>query len=174
MRVLITGRHMEMSAALRRYIETRMKRLERYGVKLGGAQVVLDVEKYRHTAELTLSLNGATIQGRASTNEMYASIDQLFDKISRQVRKHKEKLVNHKPRAAPTRAERYSGGSEEKPLLVNTVRVPLLTLTPAEAVGRLGDASSALCVFQNAASKRVQVARRLDNGRVEVIDPYTE
>ncbi len=85
MRVLITGRHMEMSAALRRYIETRMKRLERYGVKLEGAQVVLDVEKYRHTAELTLSLNGATIQGRASTNEMYASIDQLFDKISRQV-----------------------------------------------------------------------------------------
>ncbi len=174
MRVLITGRHMEVSGALRRHIEDRMKRLERYGGKLGDVQVVLDVEKYRHSAELTLDLNGATIQGRASTNEMYASIDQLFDKVSRQVRKRKERLVNHKPRTAPARAKRLAGESREKPVRINTVRIPLLTLTPAEAIDRLGDASAALCVFQDAASRRVQIARRLDNGRVEVIDPYTE
>jgi len=174
MRVLITGRHMEVSEALRRHIEARMNRLERYGMKLGDAQVVLDVQKYRHSAELTLNCNGARIQGRASTTEMYASIDQLFEKISRQVRKHKERLVNHKPRPSTARPRRQSGESEAKSLPVNTVRMPLRTLTTTEAVDCLGDGVSTICVFQDAASKRVQVARRLDNGRVEVIDPYPE
>jgi putative sigma-54 modulation protein len=174
MQVLITGRHMEVSEALRQHIEARMKRLERYGLKCGDAQVVLDVQKYRHSAELTLSLNGARIQGRASTNEMYASIDQLFEKVSRQVRKHKERLVNHKPRPSAARPTRHSVESEAESLPLSTVRMPLRTLTPAEAVDCLGDAASAICVFQDAASKRVQIARRLDNGRVEVIDPYPE
>jgi putative sigma-54 modulation protein len=95
MRVRITGRHVQITPALKRYIETRMRRLERYDSKLGDVAVVLGVEKYRHTAEVILTLNRTMIQAKASTKEMYASIDQLFDKISRQVRKHKKKLIRH-------------------------------------------------------------------------------
>ncbi len=170
-RVIITGRHVEITDALRRYIETRMKRLERYGVTLGKVQVVVGVEKYRHTAEVILTLNGVAIQGRASTNEMYASIDRLLDKISSQVRKRKEKRINHKSRAVERRSMRTQNEAEGKPLGIKTIRVPLHTLTVAEAIGRLGKQPSALVVFVNAAFDRLQVIRRLDHGGVELIDP---
>lgn len=169
MRVMMTGRHVKITAALRRYIETRMKRLERYGVKLGDVQV--GVEKYRHTAEVSPTLNGATIQGRSSTNEMYASIDRLLGKIGHQVRKRKEKLVNHKPRAASLRSAQARTEGEHKSTGIHTVRVSLPTLTVAEALGRLGKDPSSLLIFVNGALGRLQVMQRLDHGGVELIDP---
>lgn len=171
MRVMITGRHVKITPALRRYIESRMRRLERYGVELGSVQVVVGVEKYRHTAEMILRLNGATIQGRASTNEMYASVDRLLGKIGRQVRKRKEKLINHKPRTGSLRSAPPRTEAEHKSTGIQTVRVSLPTLTIAGALGRLGKATSSLLIFVNEALDRVQVMQRLDHGGVELIDP---
>jgi putative sigma-54 modulation protein len=172
MRVMITGRHVEVTAALRRYIETRMKRLERYGAKLGTVQVVLGVEKYRHTSEVILNLNGAVIQAKTSTKDLYASIDQLLDKISSRVRKHKEKLVNHKPvrsTALPLPAREREAGV--KAAGIKTVRLPLQRLTLAEAVEHLDEQTSAMVVFVNSVSNRMQVLRRTETGALELIDP---
>lgn len=171
MRIIITGRHVEITAALRRYIESRMKRLERYGMKLGDMQVVLAVEKYRHTAEVVCNLNGAVIQSKTSTTEMYASIDQLLDKVSRQILKRKGKLVDHKRKmvdAVPVEQARLSKANQVE---FDTVRPPLHALTPAQALSRLGRQPSALLVFKELSTDRVQVMRRLENGTVELIDP---
>jgi len=96
MRVFITGRHVKVTGALRRYIETRVRRLDRYGLTLRDVQVVVGVEKYRHIAEVILTLNGVVIQGKASTNEMYSSVDLVLEKISAQVRKRKERRIRRK------------------------------------------------------------------------------
>ena len=84
MRVTITGRHMTVTPALRQYLDERLQKLERYRVKPARGQFVLAVEKYRHTAEGVVTVNGQTIQGKVSTREMYASIDRLLDTIGRQ------------------------------------------------------------------------------------------
>jgi putative sigma-54 modulation protein len=173
MRVIITGRHVEVTTALRRYIENRMKRLERYGLKLGDIQVVLAVEKYRHTAEVILPVNGAVLQGKASTTEMYASVDQLFDKVGRQLQKRKEKLINHKVKKRPAKSidlveERWQPNAE-----LQTIRPQLSRLTMSEAVERLASRPSDLLVFQDSSTGRIQVIRRLEDGRVELIDPQT-
>lgn len=167
MRVMITGRHVAITPALRRYIETRMNRLERFGGKLGNAQVVVGVEKYRHIAEASLNVNGVRIQGKASTNEMYASIDQLLGKISRQVQKRKEKLTDHKVGAIPpSRRER----TKVLPNLT-TIQPALQTCTVEEAVEYLrGDAGS-LLVFMNPEAGRVQILRRVGRSGFELIDP---
>ncbi len=99
MRVTITGRHMMVTPALRRYLDERLQKLERYGVRPARGQFVLAVEKYRHTAEGVVTVNGRTIQGKVSTPEMHASIDRLLGKIERQLVKKKEKLVDRKLRA---------------------------------------------------------------------------
>lgn len=173
MRVMITGRHVTITPALRQYIETRMKRLERYEAKLGDMQVVLGVEKYRHTAEVLLTLNRGVIQAKTSTKEMYASIDELFDKISRQVHKHKEKLVRHNrhgsARAAVPRSLRKRAESKV-PEVLKTIQPSLPRLMAEEAIERLGTHHSAIVVFRDAASDRLQIVRRLDNGAVEWID----
>lgn len=172
MQVLITGRHVEITAALRRYIESRMKRLERYEPKMGDVQVILGVEKYRHTAEANLTLNGVAVQAKASTKEMYASIDELLDKITRQVNKRKEKLSRRKAargRRFPQLVEPERRASSRPE--VRTVRVSLDRLTVAEAAERLGEQAGAFLVFQNEGSERVQVMRRLETGAIELVDP---
>jgi putative sigma-54 modulation protein len=172
MQVMITGRHVEVTTALRRYIEARMKRLERYGPKLGAVQVVLGVEKYRHTSEVIVSLNGAVVQAKASTKDLYASIDQLVDKISSQVRKRKEKLVSHKPSrsagSSPLSMERKAAAKSEG---LRVVRPSLYHLTLAEAVENLDEQPSATVVFVDALSNRLQILRRTDDGVLELIDP---
>ncbi|MER3424437.1 MAG: ribosome-associated translation inhibitor RaiA [Nitrospiraceae bacterium] len=120
MRIMITGRHIEVTAALRRYIEARIKRLARYGMKLGGVQIV-------HTAEIVLALDGAVIQGKTATTEMYASIDQLMDKISRQLVKRKEKLVDHKIRTPTSRLIQEMSEPRRSVVAYETIRPPLFT-----------------------------------------------
>jgi putative sigma-54 modulation protein len=172
MQVMITGRHVEVTPALRRYIETRMKRLERYGPKLGAVQVVLGVEKYRHTSEVIVSLNGAVVQAKTSTKDLYASLDQLVDKISSQVRKRKEKLVSHKPsRSSVSSLLSTERKAAAKPGDLKVVRPSLYHLTLAEAVENLGQQSSATVVFVDALSNRLQILRRMDDGALELIDP---
>lgn len=172
MQVRITGRHVDITAALRRYIESRMKRLERYEPKLGDVQVILGVEKYRHTAEANLTVNGVSVQAKASTREMYASIDELLDKVTRQVSKRKEKLSRRKT----ARANRFPllVSPDQSPAYVpdiRTVRVSLVRMAVAEAAERLGEQPGSILVFHNDASDRVQVMRRLETGAVELIDP---
>jgi putative sigma-54 modulation protein len=97
MKLKITGRHMDITPALRNYVETRFGRLDRYGLKVGSLQVVLGVEKLQHKAEVTGAVSGKRVQAKTSTAEMYASIDALVDRVDAQFRKWKERLVDHKP-----------------------------------------------------------------------------
>ena len=171
MRLLLTGRHIKVTPALRRYVEDRLSRLSRYGTDLGHVQVVIEVEKYRHAAEAKLTLNGSVIQAKASTKEMYASIDLLLDRIARQVAKRKEKRVNHKPRPAARRASAAEAASEIKgpKLVTRTVSLPVLTVE--EAMDRLADESSGHVIFLNGVLDRVQVLRQLESGAIELVDP---
>ena len=97
MRLRITGRHLAVTPALRNYVETRFGRLDRYGLNGGSLQVVLGVEKLQHKAEAVGAMKGKRVQTKTSTRVMYATIDALIDRVDRQFRKWKERLVNHKP-----------------------------------------------------------------------------
>jgi putative sigma-54 modulation protein len=97
MNLQITGRHMDITPALRTYVETRFSRLDRYGLKVGSLQVVLGVEKLQHKAEVVGAVSGKRVQAKTSTQEMYATIDALVDRLDAQFRKCKERLTNHKP-----------------------------------------------------------------------------
>lgn len=96
MRLRITGRHLDITSALKSYVETRFGRLDRYELKVGSLQVVLGVEKLRHMAEVIGSVNGRPLQAKTSTREMYATIDALVDRVDAQFRKWKGRLVSRK------------------------------------------------------------------------------
>jgi putative sigma-54 modulation protein len=88
---------MDITPALKDYIETRFGRLDRYGLNVKSLEVVLGVEKLQHKAEATGIVNGKSVQAKTSTLEMYATIDALVDRVDAQLRKRKERLVSHKP-----------------------------------------------------------------------------
>ncbi len=102
MKVLVTGRHVEVTPALRQHILEKLQKLEKYRLNITEAAVTLDVEKYRHLAEINVHVRGGMIQTKEETPEMYASIELAVDKIERQMRRLKEKRRNHRLREAPS------------------------------------------------------------------------
>ncbi|HEV7984606.1 MAG TPA: ribosome-associated translation inhibitor RaiA [Steroidobacteraceae bacterium] len=95
MQLSVTGHHVEITAAMRSYVEKKLDRIVRHFDFVIDTHFVLTVEKLLHKAEATLRVRGETIHALASEGDMYAAIDALADKLERRVRKHKEKLTDH-------------------------------------------------------------------------------
>lgn len=95
MQLSITGQQIEVTDSLRGYITEKMERIERHFDHMVNAHFVLHVQKQIHEAEATLNAPGATIHANAKSGQMYAAIDTLIDKLDAQVRKYKEKQVDH-------------------------------------------------------------------------------
>lgn len=95
MQINITGHHLEVTTALKEYINSKFERLERHFDHVTEGHVVLTVEKLQQKAEATLYVSGSNIFADATHEDMYAAIDALVDKLDRQVKKYKEKLTNH-------------------------------------------------------------------------------
>jgi len=100
MQLSITGHHINITPALRDYVDNKLERLERHFENVTDIHCVLSVEKLRHKAEATVQVSGATLFADEVQEDMYAAIDGLIDKLDRQVKKHKEKLQDHHARDA--------------------------------------------------------------------------
>lgn len=100
MQLTITGHHIDITPSLRNKVESKLSKLERHFDNLVDVHCVLTVEKLEHKAEATVHLSGGTIFADAIDQDMYAAVDALVDKLSRQVIKHKEKLTDHHAREA--------------------------------------------------------------------------
>lgn len=94
MQINLTGHHVELTQALRNYIHEKLGRIERHFDNVTRVHVILSVEKLRHKAEATLHVAGNDLFAYAVDEDMYAAIDALYDKIDRQIKKHKEKLAD--------------------------------------------------------------------------------
>ena len=90
---------MDITPALRGYVQNKFERLERHFDHVTDIHVVLTVAKLEHKAEATLGVSRAKLFADAVMPDMYAAIDGLVDKLDRQVKKHKEKLSNHHDRS---------------------------------------------------------------------------
>ncbi|MCH8536493.1 MAG: ribosome hibernation promoting factor [Alkalimonas sp.] len=95
MQINLTGRHVEITEALKDYVDNKFAKLERHFEHINNVHVVLNVEKLQQIAEAKLNLNGGEVFAVSESANMYAAIDQLIDKLDRQVIKHKEKLARH-------------------------------------------------------------------------------
>ena len=98
MQLSVTGHHVEVSAPLREYVANKIEKIERHFDRVSDVHCILTVEKLRHKAEATVGVNGSTIYADATEEDMYAAIDGLVDKLDRQIRKYKEKMVDHHAR----------------------------------------------------------------------------
>jgi putative sigma-54 modulation protein len=95
MQLNLSGHHVEVTPALKAYVEKKLDRIVRHSDHVLDVHCVLTVEKLRQKAEATVSLSGSKIHADATDENMYAAIDALADKLDRGVKKHKEKLTDH-------------------------------------------------------------------------------
>jgi putative sigma-54 modulation protein len=96
MQINISGHHVEVSQAMKDYVQSKVEKLERHFDNITNVQVTLTVEKLVQKAEATLHASGAELHANADDDNMYAAIDGLTDKLDRQLLKHKEKMTNHR------------------------------------------------------------------------------
>jgi putative sigma-54 modulation protein len=109
MNLTISGHHLDVTPALREYVLTKLDRVMRHFDQVVDINVLLSVEKLkekerRQKAEVTLHVKGKDIFVEQSSEDMYSAIDQLMDKLDRQVCRHKDKVQDHH-HAAPKRID---------------------------------------------------------------------
>jgi putative sigma-54 modulation protein len=178
MHVTITCRNIALTPALREYAERKLARLERFFDGLGTAHVVLRVEKHRHVAEATLSVRELILRAEESTADLYASLDQLTDKLERQLLRHKDGVVAHGGRGA--RAGRGEAASREAapasaagegPHIVRMKRFAMKPLGVEDAALQMDLLGHTFYVFRNAQTDEVNVIYARRDGNYGLIEP---
>ncbi|WP_119343259.1 ribosome hibernation-promoting factor, HPF/YfiA family [Facilibium subflavum] len=96
MSIQITGRHLEITNALKSYVEDKLSKLNNHFDHIIATRVILSVEREKQMAEAVVNVPGNEFVAKADGRDMYAAIDMLKDKLDAQVRKHKQKLKEHR------------------------------------------------------------------------------
>lgn len=96
MQINFTGHNVEVTPALRTYTEDKFNKLARHFDKITSIHVVFDIEKLSQIAEASIMISKGELHARSESEDMYASIDSLIDKLHRQLIKHKEKIRDHR------------------------------------------------------------------------------
>ena len=98
MNLNLTGRHVEITPAIRAYVVSKLERINRHFDHVIEVNVIMTVEKLDQKIEANVHLSGKDIHVRVNDGDMYAAIDGLIDKLDRQVLRHKERFqVRHAP-----------------------------------------------------------------------------
>ena len=95
MNLQISGHHIEVTPALREYVESKLEPVISHFDRVTGVNVILSVEKLKQRAEVTLHVPGKDMFVEEEGDDLYAAIDAMFDKLDRQVQKYKQKMQDH-------------------------------------------------------------------------------
>ena len=176
MNLNITFRHVEPSAALKDYAVEKVDRLKKYFDGLVEGHVVLGQEKIRHLAEVTLQANGLRINAKEENADFYSAIDNVVDKLERQLVRYKEKLKRHKPltnrerRSLQEKVYAYESFEEATPRVIQTEHYATHPMSVDEAVMQMDLTDRAFVVFTDQDDK-VKVVYRREDGHYGLIEP---
>lgn len=185
MKLNIRGENIQVTAALREYVEKKVGRLEKYleAALPAEVQVTMRVLRGEGTIEVTIPLGGVIIRAEETHDDMYASIDLVLEKLERQIRKHKTKLMRKlrvdstakvNARESQPAAVALVEESDEEDVDIDIVRTKRFNLKPMdahEAVMQMDMLGHSFFVFQNSDTNDVNVVYRRNDGRYGLIEP---
>ncbi len=178
MNIQVTFRHMETTEALKDYAIEKVSKIKKYLDAPVEVHVVLSVEKFRHIAEVTFTINGYVVKGQEETDDMYAAIDMVMDKIERQVRRYKEKLKNKRGGSSNDRLKVKMNvvaledeQPEAEPTVIKSTNFSIKPMTVDEAIMQMNLIDNDFLVFRNATSNEVNVIYRRKDGNYGLIEP---
>ena len=178
MDIHVSGRGVDVPASLRRRVETKLNKVARFLPKIVEARVVLNQEKHRHLAEVTLQAKRSTLRVVEEATDFRTAMDLALDKLERQVRRRKDRIHRRKSRGSPKQglaplgiAEPAEGpGAGGAPELI-VRRSAAKPMSLEEAIDQIRLRTDSLLVFTDATTRTVNVLRRLADGRLQLIEP---
>jgi len=178
MRLSVKGKNLEVSDSIKSYAEEKLQKLDRQLHELTQVELELAVERNpsisaNQIAEATIWTKGPVLRAREASGDMRASIDQLTEKLLRQVKHYRDRRTRRNMRsngAVP------SGGmpvttDEVEPQIVKTKQFAVKPMSAEEAVLQLELVGHDFFVFQNADSSEVNVVYRRNDGGYGLIEP---
>jgi ribosome hibernation promoting factor len=177
MRLQVKGRNLEVSEQIRKYAEDKLGKLDRLVPDPTRVELELLVEKNpsisdNHVAEATVWTKGPVLRARESSTDIKASIDQLVDKLERQVKRYREKRREAPRRHAPRPAEAPPVELDDtSTAITKTKQFAVNPMTPDEAVLQLELVGHDFFVFRNAESDGINVVYRRRDGHYGLIEP---
>jgi putative sigma-54 modulation protein len=180
MRLQVKGRNVEVSDSIRRYAEEKLAKLDKFVKDPTRVEVELHVEKNpsisnNQIAEATVFTKGPVLRARESSADMKASIDQLVDKLERQVKRYREKRRRGRPAHGNAHlvaeAPMIPTDSEAESMIVKTKQFAIKPMTPEEAVLQLDLIGHDFFVFKNAETDEINVVYRRRDGNYGLIEP---
>lgn len=181
MQVTVRGKNIEVTDALRDYVERKLGRFQKYFYRPVTAQVALGVERGRHIVEITLPIDGFLLRGEEASEDMYASVDQVVDKLERQIHKFKTRINrklrrdgnNHRGIVAENGGENAGGAEEwaQEPGVVRVKRFPVKPMDVEEAILQMNLLGHDFYVFTHAETEEINVLYRRRDGGYGLIEP---
>jgi putative sigma-54 modulation protein len=178
MQISVSFRNVDPSDHLKSYAENRMARFKKYMEEPVEIHLVLSIQKFRHTADVTISADGIKIKAQEETGDLYSAIDMVLDKIEKQMKRHRDKIKEHKPEGkAKGRPKvqkiREEGETEEEdsPQIVKTEKVFAKPMDAEEAAWQLRISKSEFLVFTNSKTRLINVLYRRKDGNFGLIEP---
>jgi putative sigma-54 modulation protein len=176
MDITVTFRHMEPIESLKSYAEEKVSKINKYLDSPLEAHVVLTVEKFRHQADITLSVNGTLIKGVEETGDMYSAIDQVMDKIEKQVKRHLSKIRDRRSENLKSEDRSVREEAEERVLaqdepVIEVEKMIAKPMDPEEAAMQLNLSRQDFLVFRNAKTREINVIYKRGDGNLSLIEP---
>lgn len=176
MQTSVTFKNLDPSEALKRYVCDKLDRFDKYLYNPAEANVVLCVEKFRHIAEINVTGDRLSINGKEETDDMYSAIDMVLDKLEKQIKKYKQKLrerrgnFNFKVHGAAVN-ESPSGSEDDLEKIVMIKNIDYKPMDVDEAIMQMDLVNNTFLVFTNSKSDKVNVLYRRNDGHYGLIQP---
>ena len=182
--VIVQGKHIAVTPALREYAEEKLGRITRYFDHVQEAQVVLSVERRRgnvgraQVVEVTVRGDGVLLRGEEASPDMYASIDVVVEKLKKQIERYRSKFIDRRRLAesrkktqALVRADRALRAGPRELQIVRVKRFAMKPMTPEDAALQMELLGHDFFAFRNASSLEVNVVYKRADGNYGVIEP---
>ncbi|MDQ3179578.1 MAG: ribosome-associated translation inhibitor RaiA [Acidobacteriota bacterium] len=171
-----TGRHIEVTPALRSHVEEHFDRLNHlFDGNNSKAHIIIEVERGKHRSEVIVKWRNEVLTAATSVSDMYQSLSQTIDKIEKQALRLKTKITDKHHRAK--KVSTISPKTEEVttlqslPRIINSKNYPVKPMTEEEAVLLLAEEENQFLVFRNADDERISVIYKRKDGDFGLIKP---
>jgi len=175
MQTSVSFKNLEPSEHLKAYVSDKLNRFDKLLDNPAEAGVVLVVEKHRHIAEVNISGDRLTINGKEETGDMYSAIDMVLDKLEKQIKRSKQKIRERRAGAkGQTRTIREEPAPRTEEDFVREVKIESLDVKPMdveEAVLQMDLSDQSFLVFTNARSSLINVIYRRKDGHYGLVQP---
>ena len=173
MNIMIRGKHIEVTDALKEYVLKRVGKLEKYSDEFMDIQVTLLVERDRHRVEVTAPIHGIILRGEEETEDMYSSIDLVIEKLERQIDKYRTRINKRMRTKVLKDHETEHPVVEEAPReeIVRNKKFPAKPMSVDEAIMQMNLVGHNFYVFTNAESQQMNVVYRRNSGDYVLLEP---